>query len=138
MRSFTIFTLHRILVTGFMYVSLLRVSANLLPPRDRTSGGLSPWAKPPPGLAVPPSGILSSAVIFRLNRTAIYQWPYELFVLSISDCTDNKFYLAVCRINQPIMLPTTSGNMNYQCCHISVAIRTIRYQTHRKWRKQHL
>jgi hypothetical protein len=46
-------------------------------------------------------------------------------------------HLSVYTVIQPIVLPSTSGHMNYSCSHLSVVIRTV-YRTHWKWRKQYV
>jgi hypothetical protein len=44
----------------------------------------------------------------------------------------------VCRVDHLIVLPSSSGCMNYLYCHLFVAIQIIWHNTHWKWRKKHI
>lgn len=60
------------------------------------------------------------------HRPTICQCPYELHTTF------------VCRGYHLIVPPSISGHMNYPCCHMTMAMRTIWFYVRRKWRIERL
>jgi hypothetical protein len=59
---------------------------------------------------------------YMQNCAVIYQCHYEMLVLpSVSSVS---IISPICRIGQPIVLPSINAPTNYLCCHLSVAMRT--------------
>jgi hypothetical protein len=69
------------------------------------------------------------------NRSAIYQWHYELLQrhLLAAMCTIFPVRLSFASI---VALPSVSGYMIYPSCHLSVAMQSIYHRMHQKWRTE--